>query len=82
MSGQHEDQSPINLTGTMFYEVDNITVFEFYPLDDGQGEPTQLHLSLTIQGAEDTPFVIRFRSPRGVDELIVALMTHRKNVWG
>lgn len=82
MSGKYEDQSPVNLAGSQFFEVSRIGVFEWHELEDGKGEPSQVHLELKIKGAEDTTFVVRFKSPHAVDQLIVALMTHRKAVWG
>ena len=76
-----EDQDR-NLAGQEFFPVESIEVLEYCPLPNGEGEPTEVHLWLKIEGAESTPFAIRFHSPRTVDELIVALMTHRARVWG
>ena len=82
MASPREPIIPENLAGQEFYKIESIEVLEYHPEPDGVGEPTEVHLWLKIEGAEDTPFVIRFHSPRGVDELIVALITHRKAVWG
>ncbi len=77
-----ESQEPVNLIGQQFYPIESIQVLEYHPLPDGQGLPTEVHLWLKVEGATDTPFAIRFHSPGVVDELIVALMTHRNSVWG
>lgn len=79
---QVEDQEPVNLAGQNYYPVQSIEVLEYHPQLNGQGPPTEVHLWLKVEGAEDTPFAIRFHSPGAVDELIVALMTHRATVWG
>ena len=71
---------PINITGLSFFEVKSISVNEWHPLPDGQGKPEQVHLWIELDGFPP-PLVLRFHSPRAVDELIVALMTHRKSVW-
>ena len=82
MTTPRENQGPSNLLGQEYIPVESIEVLEYHPLPDGEGPPTEVHLWLKIEGAEDTPFAIRFHSPRSVDELIVALITHRKAVWG
>ena len=69
------------LAGTQFYPVESIEVAEFHESNDGSGDPTAVMLILKIEGAEDTPLVMRFKSRPAVDELIVALMTHSKRVW-
>lgn len=70
-----------NVAGMAFYEVKSISVNEWHPLPDGQGKPEQVHLWIELEDFPH-PLVLRFHSPRAVDELIVALMTHRKGVWG
>ena len=74
-------QQPRNLTGVEFYEIDEITVYEYHPLPNGEGEPTQVHLSCKLVGGP-AAFVIRMKSGRPIDELIVSLITHRKRVFG
>lgn len=76
-----EDQSPINVGGQPFFAIEEIKVLEYHPLPDGEGDPTEVHLWFTMEDSP-IPMVLRFHSPRAVDELIVALMTHRKAVWG
>ena len=75
-----DDQKPINMAGVQFNEVLAISVNEWHPQPDGGGKPEQLHLVLEVAGLPH-PLVVRFKSPRPVDSLIVALMTHRKGVW-
>ena len=72
---------PINLEGVQFFDIDSISVNEWHRLPDGAGEPEQVHLWVEVKDF-GYPFVVRFKSPEAVDELIVALMTHRKGVWG
>ena len=76
-----ESTKPINTAGMSFFEITNISVNEWHPLPDGQGPPTQVHLLCQLAGVSHA-MVMRFRSPKAVDELIVALITHRRSVWG
>ena len=69
------------LAGTQYYPVSAIEVAEFHESDDASDDPTAVLLMMTIEGAEDTPFVLRLKSRQDTDELIVALMTHSKAVW-
>ena len=69
------------LAGTQYYPVSAIEVAEFHESDDASDDPTAVLLTLTVEGAEETPFVMRFKSRQATDELIVALMTQSKAVW-
>ena len=42
--------------------IDSIDVSEWHPLPDGQGKPTQVHVSMMIDGL-DVPLVMRFKGP-------------------
>ncbi len=53
---------------------------EWHPLPDGQGEPTEVHVSMMIEGL-DVPMVMWFKGPGTLDSLISALAVHRFNVW-
>jgi hypothetical protein len=75
-----DDISPINVASMKFFEIKQISVNEWHPLPDGKGKPKQVHLWLDIEGIP-YPFVLRFKSRRPVDELIVALITHANHVW-
>jgi len=70
----------INTAGMKFVAIKSISVNEWHPLPDGQGKPEQVHLWIQMEDS-DIPFVMRFKSPKPVDELIVALITHRNGVW-
>lgn len=72
-----------DLTGVEFLEITDIIVGEFIDPETPKGkrgEPCQVHLMLRLEGLP-WPFVMRFKTRRGVDELIVSLMTHSKNTW-
>jgi len=77
----HDDITPVNTEGMKFFEIEQISVNEWHPLPDGQGNPTQVHMKLEVDGF-DFPLVVRFKSRRPVDELIMGLITHANNVWG
>ena len=64
----------------VFLELLSFEVDEWHPLPDGQGEPTEVHLSVTVQGL-DVPMIMRFKGPGTLDGLISALAVHRFNVW-
>ena len=74
---------PRNLDGTDFLEVrlDSIGVFEWHPLPEGRGKPTQVHMVMNLEGTDDISLIIRFKGPGTLDAVIAALATHRFNVW-
>ncbi len=78
---RQDDITPINTEGMKFYEITNISVNEWHPLPDGKGKPEQVHLMIEVAG-NPYPIVMRFKSRRPVDELIVALIAHANGVWG
>lgn len=71
----------INLEGMSFFEVESISVNEWHRLPDGQGRPEQVHMFIQLKDV-GIPIVMRFKSGKPMDELIVALITHRKAVFG
>ena len=73
---------PHNTDGMAFLEIklDSIDVSEWHPLPDGQGKPTQVHVSMTIEGM-DVPLIMRFKGSGTLDALISALAVHRFHVW-
>jgi hypothetical protein len=73
-------QYPMNTAGMAYFEIKEISVNEWHPLPDGQGKPEQVHLMIEVDGFPH-PLVIRYKSRRPVDELIVALITHAEHVW-
>ncbi len=70
-----------NVQGVEYFQVNEIAVREYHPLPDGQGEPTEVHMCIDIVGFPGE-VVCRLKSGRATDELIVALITHRKRVFG
>ena len=80
MTFRKDDTTPVNVKGMKFYDIESISVNEWHPLPDGKGKPSQVHMMLEVSGF-DYPLVIRFKSARPIDELIMALITHRNNVW-
>jgi hypothetical protein len=76
----HESITPANTAGMKYFEVESIGVFEWHSLSDGQGKPEQVHLIMRMTGY-DPPVIMRFKSRRPVDELIMALITHSNGVW-
>ena len=77
---RQDNTSPINVAGMKFFEIKEISVNEWHPLPNGEGSPEQVHLRLEVMDIP-YPFVLRFKSRRPMDELIVALITHANNVW-
>jgi hypothetical protein len=77
---RRDSVTPVNTEGMHFFEIESIDVAEWHELPDGQGKPSQVHLTLTLVGFP-YPLVMRFKSRRPVDELIVALNTHANGVW-
>lgn len=71
---------PINTAGMLFYEIESIVVNEWHELPDGRGDPSEVHIVVKVKGAK-YPLIMRFKKPRPIDDLIVALITHRRRVW-
>ena len=80
MSMRKDDVTPVNVKGMKFFEIESISVNEWHPLPDGEGDPEQVHMMIDVADVP-YPFVVRFKSRRAIDELIVALMTHANHVW-
>lgn len=83
LNREGDDQTPINVAGIEYIPIERISVLEFHELEDGQGEPTQVHLMLQIGEEEEglPPFILRIKSRKTCDELITSLITHSKAVW-
>jgi hypothetical protein len=75
-----DSSTPINLSGVKFFDVEEISVNEYHPLPNGQGEPSQVHMMMKVSRM-DHPLIVRFKSTQSIDQLIVALITHRNHVW-
>ena len=80
MRNRQDDQTPVNTAGMEFYEINIISVNEWHPLPNGEGNPTQVHVWIELEKFPH-PLVLRFKSRRPVDSFIVALMTHANAVW-
>ena len=76
-----DSQEPVNLAGVGFYDVEEIDVAEWHPLPNGEGQPTQVHVYLRLKGLPHQ-LVMRFKGPKSLDNFIVALITHRRGVFG
>lgn len=71
-----------NLSDLEIYEMEDVRVNEFHPLPDGQGDPTQVHLTLKPKGSSDKLLlVLRLKSRDMATQLIDALVKHTNNVW-
>ena len=76
----HRSSEPYNLAGTHYYAIEELRVMEFHEQPDGKGEPTQVHLAISVEGL-DAPLVVRFHSHHTISHLIEALTVHRDQVW-
>jgi hypothetical protein len=76
-----DDITPRNVAGDQYLEVESIGIFEWHKLPDGQGKPEQVLLEIKLADI-DIPLVMRFKSRKPVDSLIMALLTHANSVWG
>ena len=78
----HHSDEPNNTVAMGFLKgkVHEIEIAEWHPLLDGQGKPTQLHVTLRIDGV-DLPIVTRFKEPGTRDNCIEALASHLYSVW-
>jgi len=73
--------TPVNLDQVAFADVEEISVNEWHRLPNGEGSPEQVHVWLKLKGLP-YPFVIRFKRPGALDELITSLIVHRRGVFG
>ena len=55
------------------------TVGGWCPTPDGSGPATAVGVSLEIEGLGDV--VLRLKSPAAVDEMVQALLRHKRSVW-
>ena len=78
---QYYDQ-PESTDDLEFLEIrlDFLNIAEWHPLPFGQGDPTEVHLSMVVDGIP-APLIVRFKGPGTLDALISALAVHRFNVW-
>lgn len=63
-------------------EIDNYSVVEWVPGDNGEGVPEAVCINFNLGGALDgATFMIRLKSRKSVQTLIKALERHRDSVW-
>ncbi len=70
---------PENTGGLAFFDIEEIHVGSWGPLPDGKGPQTQVHLTFRTRGSP--PFVMRFKGPHTLGQLISMLERHRNDVW-
>jgi hypothetical protein len=71
---------PRNMAGQPFYDIVDVNVAEWHELPDGQGPPSQVHMTITVRNIP-FPLVMRFKGPETLDKIVAALVKHRNNVW-
>lgn len=69
-----------NLAGVAYLNIEDINIAEFHELPDGQGPPSQVHMTINVRGIP-IPLVMRFKGPDTLDSIVAALVKHRNNVW-
>ena len=76
---RHEE--PVNLEGSRYIPIERFEVAEYHEMSEGQGPATQVHMTMNVEGMDDLPLVLRFKSHRSISHLIESLTVHRNNVW-
>jgi hypothetical protein len=81
---RREERMPRNLADMPgeFFELEEIDVAEWHPERDGRGSPTQVHCMLRLKELPEVTFVMRFKGPQTLAQLITALTAHGRNVFG
>jgi hypothetical protein len=51
-----------NVAGMEAFSIDNYSVFEWCPLPNGEGSPTQVHVWLNVLTISEHPIVMRFKA--------------------
>ena len=60
--------------------LDSIEPPQWSPLADGEGDPTELHVLLAVEGL-NVPIMMRFTGPALLDAFISALAVRRFAIW-
>jgi hypothetical protein len=60
-------------------DVDHLAVGSWTPTPDGSGKP--VYVALSIELATGESLVCRLKTPALVDDLIQALLRHKRDVW-
>jgi len=69
--------APRNLAEMKAFVMDGI--FEYHPLPNGEGPPTQVHLVIGL--GDDLQIVVRMKSRDSCEQLVEAITKHTDNVW-
>lgn len=74
------DRTPKPLMGLRIVDY---TVGDWCPTPDGTGPPEAVAIAMQVawNQAETMHLVMRLRTPRAVDNLIQALLRHKRSVW-
>jgi hypothetical protein len=80
MKGKPSERKARNMGGQPFYDIVDVNVAEWHELPDGQGPPSQVHMTITVRNIP-FPLVMRFKGPETLDKIVAALVKHRNNVW-
>jgi hypothetical protein len=80
MKGKPSERKARNMAGQPFYDIVDVNVAEWHELPDGQGPPSQVHMTITVRNIP-FPLVMRFKGPETLDKIVAALVKHRNNVW-
>lgn len=59
--------------------IDRMFLAEFVPA--GEDDPTQVHFHIYVEGKEDEPLIMRFKSPDSIGDLVEELNRYRNLVW-
>ena len=63
-------RQPRNLAGVQYVPIESLDVSEYHEQPDGKGTATQVHMTVNLQGLEDIPLVMRFKSHETISHLI------------
>lgn len=63
--------------------INSYTVGSWCPTPDGSGPAEAVALSLQVQWRrdEEIDLVLRLKTPQAVDQMIQALLRHKRDVW-
>ena len=70
------ERNPRPLVG---FDVKGFSVGSWCPTPDGSGPATAVSICITVEPLGD--LVLRLKSPETVDEVIQALLRHKRDVW-
>ena len=74
-----DEVQPLETMGIL--EIEEYSLSQWHPTDDGSGKPEQLHLILKIRDIEDMSFALRFKSRRAWETLTAIGDGHADQIW-